>query len=221
MRIPVIPIRATLTSMSSSHPMFSGTSVSMSKDTMNYKELMSSVSKACSKETPIVIVDVKGMQKEDIDPVVLRKVRSKGNELWLMTGVRNSGDMIDALCGDIDRVMVPYHMTSDTMLKEMTELSDGCIPAIFMERNKIYMKGKERNVNGVLKALMNMNFDKIAVFNTSGEDDDRVYGDIQEFSDTVIPYVRSGDDYDITRINEMGFTNIMASSVKLFPTLPQ
>jgi len=221
MRIPVIPIRSTITSTLSSHPMFSGTSVSMSKDTMNYKDLMRSVSKACGKETPIVIVDVKGMQKEDIDPNVLRKVRSKGNELWLMTGVRNSGDMIDALCGDIDRVMVPYHMTSDPMLKEMTELSDGCIPALFVERGKIYMKGREKSVSSVLKTLMNMNFDKIAVFNTSGEDDDRVYADIQEFSDVTVPYVTSGDDYDISKISEMGFADIMASSVKLFPTLPQ
>jgi len=221
MRIPVIPLRATLTSMVSSHITFSGTSVSMTKDTVSYRDIMNSASKACGKEIPMLIVDVKGIQKEDIDPNVIRKIRSKGNELWLMTGVRNAGDMIDAFCGDVSNVMVPYHMTDDLLLREMIELSDSCIPAIFAERDKIYMNGRKRNINDVLKTLMNMNFDKIAVFNISGEDDDHVYGNIRDFSDVVIPYVTSGDDYDIRKMNDLGFDDIMASSVRLFPSLTQ
>jgi len=216
MRIPVIPLRVTPRSMTSSYLTFSGTSVAMAKDTVDYKEHISFVSKACGEGTPMVIVDVKGMQKDDIDPNVLRKIRSKGNELWLMTGVRDAGDMIDAFCGDVSKIMVPYHMTSDRLLKEMTELSDNCLPAIFMERDKIYMNGRKRDIREVVRSMANMNFGKIAVFNVSSEHDDRVYGCLQDFSDVVMPYVSSGEEYDIKRMNDLGFADTMASSVRLF-----
>jgi len=210
MDIPVIPVRIDGTNMLSSHITFSGTSVSMTDNTVCYGDLVSSLSKVCGKETPMLIVDAKGMQTDDIIPEVLRSVRIK-HDHWMMTGIRDAGDVMDAFQGNMSKVVVPYHLTSDTLLREMVEISDSCIPALFTDRKGVHMKGAGKGIRSVIKVLEGMGIGKVLVFDVSGDDG---WGSMKDLADIIIPY--ASDTYDAEKIHDLGFPDVMISGINLF-----
>jgi isopentenyl phosphate kinase len=197
--------------MVSSHIAFGDASVSMTGNTVGYVDLSSSLSKVCDKDTPMLAVDVDGVQKRDIVPELLRKIRSK-HELWLMTGIRNAGDVMDAFHGDINKLVIPYHLTSDASLKEIAEISDSCIPALFAGADgvRIKGKGKSRDLRTCVKALEKMNFRRIIVFDVSGD----ARNSVRDLANIVIPYAGTAEEADILR--SIGFNNVLVSAIKLF-----
>ena len=210
MDIPVIPIRIRNGNILASHLTFSGTFAAMSENTVGFKDLMSSLSNVCSKDIPMLAVDVDGMRKRDIIPELLRKMKAK-RELWYMTGIRNPGDVMDAFQGDIDKLVIPYHFTSDALLRDIAAISDSCIPALFIERGEVYVRGKKRGLMNCVRTLMNMNFRKILVFDVSG---DNAWNDLKDIADTIIPYASSIEDADALR--SIGSKDVLVSAVKLF-----
>jgi len=210
MDIPAMPLRIANGNILASHMSFSGTSITMTESTMGYGDLVSSLSGVCGKETPILCVDTEGMKKKDITPELLRKIRSK-HELWFMTGIRNAGDVMDAFHGDINKLMVPYHFTSDALLKEIIEISDSCMPALFAENSEVYAKGKKKDLRGCIRTLTNMNFRKIIVFDVGNE---ARWDSVRDLADTVIPYAPDTDR--ACALHKEGFDNVLVSSIKLF-----
>ncbi|MCL2786597.1 MAG: hypothetical protein FWD81_05215 [Methanomassiliicoccaceae archaeon] len=211
MDIPVIPLRIRWGTMTSSDVVLSGNSVVMSDDVCSYDELLASLTDVCSKDTPILVADVRGMQKRDITPGVVKRVRMK-HELWMMTGVRDAGDLMDAFQSDAGKVIVPYHLTSDELLREMTELSDCCIPALFADRGAVHMRGKKNDLRSVVRTMESMNLRKVLVFDQSG-DNVRTWEAASGLADTVIPFIPSGTDTDA--VHRLGFGDIMVPAVSL------
>jgi len=210
MEIPTIPLRISGENILASHMSFEGSSPSMTANTVGFNDLMSSLSNVCTKDLPILAVDIDGIRKKDIIPELLRKIRTK-HELWYMTGIRNAGDVMDAFHGDINKLVIPYHLTSDALLREIVEISDSCIPALFIERGEPHVRGKKKSLRNCIKTLMNMNFRKILMFDVSG---DNIWGDLRDLVDTVIPYAPSIEDADALR--RIGFRDVLVSAVKLF-----
>ncbi|MDR0198829.1 MAG: hypothetical protein LBI08_03700 [Methanomassiliicoccaceae archaeon] len=210
MDIPVIPLRIGNGNLLASHMTFVGTSITMSGNCVGYGDLLSSLSDVCGKDAPILAVDAEGMRRKDIVPELVRKIRSK-RELWLMTGIRNAGDVMDAFHGDMNKLAVPYHFTSDALLREITELSDSCVPVLFTERNDVHAKGKKKDLRNCIRTLTNMNFRKILVFDVSG---DGAWDSIRNHADTVIPYAPTADD--AKELHGLGFDDVLVSAVKLF-----
>ena len=205
MDIPVVPVRIVRNEIISSDIIFSGGSAAMGDNTVRYADLISS-DDTNNKNAPVLIIDVKGMQRKDIMPDILKRVRSK-RELWFMTGVRDAGDLIDAFQSDMSKVAVPYHFTSDRLLKDMIEISDCCIPALFADRNGVHMKGKRNDLRNVVRSLENMNFRRVLVFDVSGGG----WDGINDLCDTVVPFVAPGEDRDA--VHDLGFRDVMFQAV--------
>jgi len=211
MEIPTIPVRISNGNVLASHMVFSGAFPSMTENTIGFNDLISSLSNVCAKDVPILAVDVFGIQKKDIIPELLRRTKTK-RELWYMTGIRNAGDVMDAFQGDMSKIIVPYNLTSDTLLREIVEISDSCMPALFAEREEVYSKGnKKKGLRSCVKTLSNMNFRKIIVFDAAGG---LAWEDLRDLVDTVIPYAPSAEDAEILR--KIGFRDVLVSGVKLF-----
>jgi hypothetical protein len=213
MDIPVIPVRTVGNNMVASHITFSGTDVIMDDNIVGYRDLLNSLSGVCDKETPIIAVDIVGLQRMDIEPEILRRIRSK-REMWLMTGIRDAGDVMDAFHGNISKLVVPYHMTSDDLLREMNELSDSCIPALFADRDGVHMKGRRRELRTVIRALEKIGFRRMIVFDTSSSDPTDTWNSLYDLADAIIPYASSKEDADVMR--EIGFRDVMLSGIRLF-----
>ena len=206
--------------------------MTMSDDTMGYEELIQKLENVYGKEVPFLMIDVKGIQKRDIVPDILKRMKMK-RELWLMTGIRDPGDVMDAFNGDINKAVVPYHLTSDEYLKEMIELSDSCIPALFSdsgtvlenrrtsdkrtasEKGMSQTKNKRNDLRDVVRALERMNFRKILAFDVSGSDPVRTWEGISDLSDVVIPYVPSGGMNDIEAVHRLGFADVTVPAVRI------
>jgi len=178
---------------------------------MRYADVMSSLSKTYGKDLPLVVVDVDGLRRRDIEPDVLKKMKATRN-IWLMTGIRNAGDMMDAFHGDIGKLVVPYHMTTDADLKEMNELSDSCVPALFLGRGGVHVKKGTVPLRNVMRTLREMNFRKVLVFVTDDGITDPL-SDAGEYCDIVIPYIQKKENAESA--GEMGFTDVMISASEL------
>ena len=214
MDIPIIPIRIKGREAVSSDIMFSGPSVTMSEDTERYADITRSLTDVCGKDVPALVVDVKGMQRKDIIPEILKRIKMR-REVWLMTGIHDTVDMMDAFQGDADKVAVPYHFTSDALLREMTELSDCCMPVLFVDRDGVHVRGKRKELRAVIRTLENMNFGRILAFDISGGDPVRIWEGAAGISDALVPYVSSGTAYDIDSVHRLGFPDVMVSGVRL------
>jgi uncharacterized protein related to proFAR isomerase len=199
--------------MTSSDIVFNGLSMTMTDDVVNYDELLSSVKETYGKENPVLIIDMKGMQKKDIIPDVLKRTKMK-RDFWLMTGVHDQIDLIDAFQGDMSKVAVPYHFTNDELLKEMVELSDSCVPSLFVDNGIVHMKGKKRSLRDIIRTLERMNFRKVIVFDVSESDPLRAWESASDLSDTIIPYVSSGSKNDIDIVHKLGFNDVLIPAVR-------
>jgi hypothetical protein len=218
MYIPVIPAQIIAGNVMASHILFSGTDVRMDERPVSYGNLINSLSGICDKSTPMLVVDVIGLEKRDIEPEILRKIRPK-REMWFMTGIRNAGDVMDAFHGDIGKLVVPYHMTSDALLKEMNELSDSCVPALFADGKGVHMSGRRGDLKTVVRTLERTGFRKMILFDVSGSSAEYTFGSLSDLADTVIPYASSKEDADV--IHETGFKDVMVSGIKLFGSVKQ
>ena len=235
MDIPVIPLRMKRNMMMSSDIVFDRSLMTMTEDAVSYEEIIRHLETVCGKDTPLLIADVKGMQKKDIVPDILKRMKIK-RELWLMTGIRNSEDVMDAFNGDISKAVVPYHFTSDALLREMTELSDSCIPALFTDNGVVLgntrtagkgtahgQTGSMKNgLRDVVRTLEGMNFRKVLVFDVTGNgsaedagDPVRIWENISGLSDIVIPYVPSGTKEDVGAVRGLGFSDVTTPAVRL------
>ncbi|MDR0335302.1 MAG: hypothetical protein LBH69_05415 [Methanomassiliicoccaceae archaeon] len=211
MQIPVMPLRTVNGNIVTSRITISGTSVAMTENTMGYNDLMSSLSDVLGRDVPMLGVDVDGVRKKDLSGELLRKIRSK-HELWLMTGIRNAGDVMDAFHGSASRIIVPYHFTSDALLREIIELSDSCIPALFAERDDVYAKGKKKDLRSCIRTLTNMNFRKMIVFDAAGGS--VRWDGLHEFTDVLVPYAATVGDAEALHKEEFG--DVVVSAADLF-----
>ncbi|MDR0778853.1 MAG: hypothetical protein LBE48_05415 [Methanomassiliicoccaceae archaeon] len=218
MYVPVIPIRITGGNAVASHMTFSGTDVLMTNDHVSYGDLMNSLSGICDKGTPMIVVDIDGLQKKDISAEIIRKLRPK-REMWLMTGIRDSGDVMDAFHGSMSKLIVPYHMTTDIRLNEMIQLSDCCIPALFTDSKGVHTDGIRKDLRTVVRNIERTGFRKMLVFDVSGDHAKDVLSSLTDLADLMIPYASSKEDADM--IHERGFKDVMVSGIKLFRSAKQ
>jgi hypothetical protein len=195
----------------SSNIVFSGASVAMDGGGIPYKDVMASLSEVCTKDVPVIVVDVKGLQRRDIIPDILRKVKTK-RELWLMTGIRNPGDVMDAFHGNMDKLVVPYHLTTDAHLKEMTELSDSCIPALFVDDDGVIMKGKRMDIGETVRALEKMHFRKILAFDVSPGGGTGKWDPVKDIADVLIPSCSAADR---DTMHGTGFADVIVPAADL------
>ena len=178
---------------------------------VSYDVLISSLYKIHG-NTPILAVDADGMRKKDIMPDILKKIGTR-REFWFMTGICSAEDVMYAFSGNASKIVVPYHFTSDDSLRDITEISDHCIPALFADREGVITRGNRKNIITAVRALEDLNFEKILVFDSFRESADP-WSYLRDHADTVIPYIPSCTEKDADVIRSIGFPDIMVSGLK-------
>ena len=207
MRIPAIPLRIRKGIAVSPDVTF-GASVIIPGGNGDYDDIMKKVTDVCGKGSPVLVIDADGIRKADIFPNVLKRLPA-GRETWFMTGIRNAGDMIDAFHGNIGKLVVPYHLTADDALIEMSELSDCLIPALFIDSGGVHIRGRrKRGTADVLRTLEGMNFSDVAVFDASGGRIDIMY-ELRGKENIAVPYINPGTDDGAADASDRGFAKVI------------
>ncbi len=156
----------------------------------------------------VIIVDVVGMQKRDMDEAVM-KVKFPGSDIWYMTCIENSDDVFDGFLSNGDVLLIPYHMIiSDDVLLEAYEISDSCIPVLFVSNGKVLTADGTEDIMPCINRIKKMRYPRTIVFDTDGSVDLQTWREILIDAPSTIPYVTE----KAKELDEMGFTEIVVDS---------
>jgi len=119
---------------------------------------------------PIIIIDVKGLEKKDLDNKLLMKAEFRGSDVWFLTHVYDIDDVFDSFMGNIARLLIPFHTTkNDAVLKDVHDISDNCTPVIFITKGlAVLRKGRSGDFMKLLREIDRIGFRDMAVFDTDG-----------------------------------------------------
>ena len=101
---------------------------------------------------PALVVDWGSLGARKFDERVVKAARLRGRDVWLMTWVADADDLMDAFNTVADVVVAPYHaIASRADMEDIASISDGTIPAIFVEGGRALARGGRPD--GVYDAL--------------------------------------------------------------------
>lgn len=114
---------------------------------------------------PVLVIDVKGLQKRNIDPVLLKRLKIHGAETWYLTNIESVDDVFDSFNTNASKVLMPCHtVRSQEELEDIIGVSDSIIPVIFVRnRDAVFLRKKIRP-SALTEDLFDMGFGTVAVF---------------------------------------------------------
>ena len=144
---------------------------------------------------PVVIVDVKGLNRKNLDDRLLTDMKFPGSDIWFLTYIEDVEDVFDCFMGNIVKVLMPYHTTrNDLVMSEVFELTENCIPALFVSSGKVICRdGEMKDISTAMAELERIGFTDIIVFDTDSmlrKDD---WAALFNRSGGLIPFVRNID----------------------------
>ncbi len=116
----------------------------------------------------VVLVDVRGMRRRNMDGDVAR-AGLRGSDVWLMTHVQDEDDVFDGLLAGAARLLMPYHaLDSDRVLAQSRELSDSCVPVLFVEDRTVLSPAGRTGLHAALDVVEDHGFPSCIVSDTGG-----------------------------------------------------
>ncbi|MCK9323660.1 MAG: hypothetical protein M0P07_06910 [Candidatus Methanomethylophilaceae archaeon] len=156
-----------------------------------------------------IIVDVKGLTRKNFDDRLLTTMDIPGSDIWYLTQIDSSSDILDGFMGNVSKLLIPYHTSRSTaMLKDAFEMSDECIPTIFVSDGLAMCRDdKKRKLSDIVEEMTNIGFANTIVLDTDGSVKEEEWEDIRARFPSVIPYVGNGTS--INTIKSMIFEDII------------
>ncbi len=155
-----------------------------------------------------VVVDVKGINKGELDDRLLTNVKISGADIWFLTYIKDVEDVFDSFMGNITKVLIPYHTTrNDLVMIEAYDVSDNCIPVAFVSQGRVMARGGEtKEVRKVIEEMISIGFTEIMVLDTDSMMTKDDWISINERFSGIIPYVKGkGPEF----LDGMSFSNII------------
>ena len=193
--IPIIPAVVDGRRLRTWTLIFSGTGVT-AEPTTDFRERVRGIVEECGKGTAVAVVDVNGLTQRMMDLRMIKKIKIRKAEIWLMTFVEDVGDVFDAFYMEIDRLLIPYHsIVSENEMREIVRISDKCIPAIFVEDGYAVSRTGREDVRSAVRRTKDTGFRSAAVLDVSGRYGPEDWGQIlSEFDNMLLFTARRSDD---------------------------
>ncbi len=140
----------------------------------------------------VVVVDADSLRARSFIPDVLKEMRVRGKDIWLLTWIENADDLFDAFNTTAEKVIGPYQASSsDKDLKDILSVSDSFVPAVFVcDGMAISREGSREDLRSVADRLCSVGFAEIVVADTDGSVTGQIW---EELPWNVIPFVRRND----------------------------
>lgn len=131
-----IPISGRRGSFTSGQVTFSSGRFSIESE-KDAREVMIQMYSSMDRGGIIPVLDVDSFRRKYLNPDIVKDLRVKGRRVWLISYIRSSDDVIDAMCGMFDRLCVPFHTIDDPdVLVDALDLSDCVLPTIFVSNGE-------------------------------------------------------------------------------------
>ena len=130
------------------------------------KLVMTKVKQAESEERQTALVmDVKGLQRKNLNDVLLKRLRIRGTNVWFLTNIESVDDVFDAFNTDAEAVLVPSHtVRSPEEFSDILDVSDSVIPVIFVRKRNAVMFGTGTDYRKVIDRIKAFGYGTVAVF---------------------------------------------------------
>ena len=209
MRIPLITIEREGKDVLTSNIEFNGWHISSSNEHIGLRDNVIGIIEKHGKGSTVVMADVDSLARRKMDIALLKKLKTKKVDIWLITHIEDADDLFDAFYMNIDSLIVPYHATlSDAALKEMNSVSDSTMPLVLTDGKVALSRSGEMPLMEILKNITEMGFFSIGVMHVSEEYNESMWSELHSKFERIIPFVR-GSDEDIASLENIGFTDIV------------
>lgn len=114
----------------------------------------------------VLIMDLAGVREAKPNFKVLKDLTKKNREIWLDIGMRTVQDLFDSFAMEVSRAIVST-MTSTGLgiFNEVFELSDRCLPCIYLDEEIVWAKKRAgpSRIKEMAKKLKSIGYEEMAV----------------------------------------------------------
>ena len=112
----------------------------------------------------VLIMDVKGLQRRNLNDVLLKRLRIRGMNSWFMTNIESVDDVFDAFNTDAEAVLVPTHtVRSEDEFEDILRVSDSAIPVVLVRRGNAVLIGENMDYLKAVRKVFSTGFATVAV----------------------------------------------------------
>ena len=160
-----------------------------------------------SEERPTALVmDVKGLQRRNLNDVLLKRLRIRGTNVWFLTNIESVDDVFDAFNTDAEAVLVPSHtVRSPEEFSDILDVSDSAIPVLFVRKRNSVLFGRSDDYRKVIDEIVSFGYGTVAVFDLDDSIPENDWPPLRQRCE-VIPCSFT-NTISAERFGEMGFEN--------------
>ena len=160
-----------------------------------------------SEERPTALVmDVKGLQRRNLNDVLLKRLRIRGTNVWFLTNIESVDDVFDAFNTDAETVLVPSHtVRSPEEFSDILDVSDSVIPVLFVRKRNAILFGKSDDYRRIIDNIVSFGYETVAVFDLDDSIPENDWPLLRQRCD-AIPCSFT-NKISAERFEEMGFEN--------------
>jgi len=142
---------------------------------------------------PVVIVDFRGLSRKNLDDHLLTDMRFPGSDIWFLTHIDDVEDVFDCFMGNVVKVLMPYHtIRNDLVMKEVFEVTENCIPVLFVSSGKVICRGGEMgDITTIIAEMEKVGFTETIVFDIDSVLRREDWASLRDMFPGIIPFVRS------------------------------
>lgn len=127
----------------------------------------------------VAVIDLDSLSLCRFTEGVVKNMRVRGHDIWLMTWIEDADDLFDAFNTNADMVLGPLHAaSSDSDLRDILSVSDSFIPTAFVEGGRVLGTGRREDVVDAVRRLHDIGFSRACVLDTDGSVTDGEWDDV-------------------------------------------
>ena len=127
----------------------------------------------------VAVIDLDSLSLCRFTEGVVKNMRVRGHDIWLMTWIEDADDLFDAFNTNADMVLGPLHaVSSDSDLRDILSVSDSFIPTVFVEGGRVLGTSRREDVVDVVRRLHDIGFSRACVLDTDGSVTDGEWDDV-------------------------------------------
>ena len=112
----------------------------------------------------VLIIDVKGLQRRNLNDVLLKRLRIRGMNSWFMTNIESVDDVFDAFNTDAEAVLIPTHtVRSEDEFEDILSVSDSAIPVVLVRKRSAVFIGEIMEYLKAIRKVFSIGFTTVAV----------------------------------------------------------
>ena len=138
----------------------------------------------------VAVIDLDSLSLCRFTEGVVKNMRVRGHDIWLMTWIEDADDLFDAFNTNADMVLGPLHaVSSDSDLRDILSVSDSFIPTAFVEGGRVLGTGRRGDVVDAVRRLHDIGFSRACVLDTDGSVTDGEWDDVFDDMPSAVAFI--------------------------------